>query len=125
MANAFGITELTDSQSSIYATVNRQLHYIPAFLTGARDIASAPPGSPVENAMYIIGARGNTGAWSSFSVKDLVFYLGGAWYKLAPVEGMTVWVWDENMDYVYNGTNWLAKTGIALVSASSSASPSA
>ena len=125
MSNAFRIVELTSSQSGKYATINRQMQFITAFLTGARDIAAAPPGSPVENAMYIIGARGNTGAWSSFSVGDLVFYFGAAWYKLAPVEGMTAWVWDENLDYVYNGTSWLAKTGNALVSPSSSASPSA
>jgi hypothetical protein len=106
MSNAFGITELTDSQASKYATVNMAIKYLTAFLTGARDIPTSPPGSPVENGMYIIGAGGNTGAWSSFAVKDLVFYFGSAWYRLAPIEGMTVWVWDEDVFYHYTGSAW-------------------
>lgn len=110
MANAFGITELTDSQSAKYATVNMMIRYLTAYLTGARDIASGPPSSPVENAMYIIGPGGNTGAWSSFSVNDLVFYFGSSWYRLSPVEGMCAWVWDEDTIYDFNGTSWTARS---------------
>jgi hypothetical protein len=128
MANAFGITELTSSQSSKYATVNNMIKYITAFLTGARDIATSVPGSPVENAMYIAGTGSITGAWSAFTVNDLVFYLGSAWYKLSPVEGMSVLVWDENARYTYNGSAWDPdpQWGVASasVSPSSSRSPS-
>jgi hypothetical protein len=106
MANAFGITELTDSQSAKYATVNMMIKYLTSFLTGARGIPTSPPGSPVENGLYIIGAGGNTGVWSTFAVNDLVFYFGAAWYQLAPVEGMTVWVWDEDVFYHYTGAAW-------------------
>jgi hypothetical protein len=103
MANALAIPELTDSQSSKYATVNLQLKYIAALMTGARDIVSAYPGSPAENGCYIVGA---------------------AWYEMDPVEGLTLWVWDENVHYVFNGTRWLAVTDVTLISPSSSASPS-
>lgn len=123
MANALGITEITDSQSGKYATVNMAVKYLSALMTGARDIASAPPGSPVENGCYIIGPGGNSGAWSAFAAKDLVFYFGSTWYKLAPVEGLTLWVWDEDVHYVYNGTNWVS-SGQAWTSPSASVSPS-
>lgn len=129
MANAFGITELTSTQVEKYATINLMMKYITAFMTGARDIATAPPGSPVENGMYIIGTGGNTGAWSDYDENDLMFYLGSAWYRLAPVEGMRVWVWDENVGYVYDGSNWSNEpqwpVASASVSPSASLSPSA
>jgi hypothetical protein len=106
MANALGITELTDTQAGKYLTVNNMVKYLSALMTGVRDIPTSPPGSPVENGAYIIGSGGNTGAWSSFAVNDLVFYLGSAWYKLPPIEGLRVWVWDEDACYVYSGSAW-------------------
>ena len=120
MANALAIPELTDSQAAKYATVNLQLKYIAALLTGARDIVSAYPGSPAENGCYIVGA-----AFGAHELHDLIFYFGGAWYEMDPVEGLTLWVWDENVHYVFNGTRWLAVTDVTMISPSSSASPSA
>lgn len=108
MANALGITELTDSQSSKYATVNRQLQYLTALMVGARDIAASPPGSPAENGLYIIGSGGNTGAWASYAVNDLMFYFGAAWYRIAPVEGLRLWIWDEDATYHYTGAAWVS-----------------
>lgn len=129
MANAFGITELTSSQAQKYDTVNMMIKYLAAYLTGARDIATSVPASPVENGMYIAGTGSIAGAWSAFTVNDLVFYLGAAWYALTPIEGMNVWVWDENVRYTYNGSAWDVdpQWGVASasVSPSSSRSPSA
>ena len=105
MANAFGITELTSSQASKYATVNNSIKYITAYLTGARSIATSVPAG-VETAMWIAGTGSITGAWAAFTVNDLVFYFGAAWYKLSPVEGMTVWNWATNLFYTYDGAAW-------------------
>ena len=55
MANALGITEMTDSQSSKYATFNTAIKFITSILTGARDISTAVPSSHVDNACYICG----------------------------------------------------------------------
>ena len=106
MANALAITELTSTQAEKYATVNTTNKYICALLTGARDIATSPPGSPVENGCYIIGTGGTSGAWAAYSVGDLMFYLGAAWYRLAAVEGLRVHVWDEDAFYRYTGSVW-------------------
>lgn len=119
MANALGITELTDSQSAKYATVNMMVKYLTALMTGARDIISAYPGSPVENGCYIVGS-----AFGAHEANDLIFYFGSAWYEMDPVEGLVLWVWDENTLYAYNGTNWVALSGISAVSPSASVSPS-
>jgi hypothetical protein len=106
MSNALGIVELTSAQYEAYATVNLQLKYMAALVTGARTRATSVPGSPVENGCYIAATGSITGAWSAFTVNDLVFYLGSAWYKLSPIEGLRVWVWDENSFYVYDGSAW-------------------
>jgi hypothetical protein len=110
MPNALGIVELTSAQYEAYATVNLQLKYLSALATGARTRATAVPGSPVENACYIAASGSITGAWSAFAVNDLIFYLGAAWYRLAPVEGLCVWVWDENCVYEYPGSAWQKRT---------------
>jgi hypothetical protein len=101
MANALGITELTDSQSSKYATVNMMVKYLAALATGARDIITAYPGSPVENGCYLVGT-----GFGSHETNDLIFYFGSTWYEMDPVEGLRVWVWDENAFYVYDGSAW-------------------
>lgn len=106
MANALGITELTSSQVEKYATVNMMVKYLAVLAVGVRDIATSPPGSPAENGLYIIGTGGVSGAWAAYAVNDLMFYFGAAWYRLAPVEGLRVWVWDENAFYVYDGSAW-------------------
>ena len=106
MANALAITELTSTQAEKYATINMALKYLCALQVGARDIATSPPGSPVENGLYIIGTGGNSGAWAAYSVGDLMFYLGSAWYRLAPIEGLRLWVWDEDTTYHYTGAAW-------------------
>ena len=105
MSNAFGITELTSSQSSKYATVNNSIKYITAYLTGARSVATSVPAG-VENAMWIAGSGSITGAWSTFTEKDLVFYFGAAWYKLSPVQGMTVYNWATDAHLTYDGSAW-------------------
>lgn len=104
MANALGITEMTSSQASKYATFNTTIKFITSILTGARDISTAVPSSHVDNACYICGTT--AGAWSAFAINDLIFSQGGAYYKLTPTEGIRMWVWDEDKTYVFDGTTW-------------------
>lgn len=104
MANALGITEMTDSQSSKYATFNTAIKFITSILTGARDISTAVPSSHVENACYICAST--AGAWAGFALNDLIFSQGGAYYNLTPLEGIRMWVWDEDKTYLFDGTSW-------------------
>ena len=82
MANAWNTTELSDSQVGKVASVNLAVKFLQSFLTGVRDIATSVPGSPVENGMYIAGSGSISGAWAAYTVNDLCFYFGAAWYKV-------------------------------------------
>ena len=54
----------------------------PVELANCIGTATSPVGSPVEADSYIIGTGGNTGAWSTFAVGDLVQYQTSTWVKI-------------------------------------------
>ena len=114
MANKLSITELTSSQYEAYATVNTTVKYLTALLAGAVTRATSVPGAPAENNVYIAAAGSITGAWSAFALNDLVFYLGAAWYKITPPEGMSIWVNDENAYYDFDGSSWVKRSTTTL-----------
>jgi hypothetical protein len=68
-----------------------------------KDLAS-PPGSPVNDARYIVAATA-TGAWTGHE-KKIAAYQDGAWIIYTPREGWLAWVADEDKIYVYTGSAW-------------------
>ncbi|HEY6108686.1 MAG TPA: DUF2793 domain-containing protein [Gemmatimonadales bacterium] len=67
---------------------------------------TAPPGSPVDGARYIVKATA-TGAWATHEKAIAVWNgVSSAWDFYAPKEGWITWVKDEDVMYVYNGTSW-------------------
>jgi hypothetical protein len=70
-------------------------------------VTALPTG--IENACWIV----STG-FSTYSTNDLLFYLGGAFYSLTPLEGMALWVWDENCFYEFTGTTWQKRSHTAI-----------
>jgi hypothetical protein len=109
MPNALSIPEMSSSQAQKYDTFNMALKFLTALACGARDIITAYPGSPVENGCYIVGT-----GFGSHEINDVIFYLGGAWCEMDPVEGLTLWVWDENAVYEYTGSAWQKRTVATL-----------
>lgn len=100
-----GITLVEQSQSQKEVTVNTALAMLDAMLnTGVIDKdLTAPPGSPASGDLYIV-ASGATGAWAG---KDnQIAWYNGAWKFIAPAEGLTFWVKDEDKLYSWNGTAW-------------------
>ncbi|MGE3144762.1 MAG: DUF2793 domain-containing protein [Pseudorhodoplanes sp.] len=71
---------------------------------------TAPPGSPVDGARYIV-AGGATGAWSGWDC-DLAAFVGGAWLRVTPRPGMKAWVKAERLSVTYEDGSW--RDGIAL-----------
>lgn len=69
-----------------------------------RDLAT-PPGSPAQNSRYIV-AGSPTGAWSGHAGK-IAHYSGSAWDITTPTEGYIVYLLDENIFAVYNGSAWV------------------
>jgi hypothetical protein len=99
------ISLVEQSQAQKEVTVNAALTRIDALLnTGAKSrTTTAPPGSPTQGDLYIVGA-GATGVWAGQGGK-LAFY-DQSWKFITPLEGMTLWVNDEDVVYIYDGANW-------------------
>lgn len=73
---------------------------------GVTDRLSTPPGSPADEALYIITATA-TGAWAGRE-NQLAYWLTttNAWQYITPREGMWVHVNDEDVYYKYTGAAW-------------------
>ena len=67
---------------------------------------TAPPPSPVEGARYLIYTPTPTGVWSGHS-GNIAQRTGDAWAFTVPVDGMMVWVDDEDLLYAYATTVWV------------------
>lgn len=104
MANILSIGEMTETSEDKYITFNDAIKFITTLMTGARDIVSSLP-TGIENACWIVGT-----AFSTYSQHQIIFYLGGAFYAMTPVEGMALWVWDENAWYDFNGSSWVKRS---------------
>ena len=82
------------------------------------DRLSTPPGSPDAGARYIITSS-PTGAWSSFSEHDIAEADGqGGWIDYTPPTdcGWRAYVQDENTNYQFQDSAWVAKEGYAATS---------
>lgn len=70
---------------------------------GATSIISAPPGSPIDGQVHILGAA-PSGAWAGFAQHDVVMWRSGAWVRFAPFLGWVKQVGTEVRRY--SGTAW-------------------
>lgn len=84
---------------------------------------TAPPGSPANGDMYIVGAAA-TGAWATHSGKLARYYTVGtgspAWQFFTPKAGWQVRVEDEIVSgvpalYTYSGAAWVKSDGRQLI----------
>lgn len=78
---------------------------------GVVDRTNAPPGSPANEALYIITATA-TGAWAG-KENQLAYWLTatGVWQYIVPREGFLCHVNDEDLFYKFDGSAWGAYTG--------------
>lgn len=107
-SNNLGFTLIEQAQSQKEVTANAALTRIDAILNrGASDKdLTTPPVSPSAGDLYIVAASA-TGDWASQDGK-ITYYLDAAWQFITPLEGMTIWVNDENRRYVYSNSAWVA-----------------
>jgi len=107
-----GVTLVEQAQAQKEVTVNQALIRIDALLnTGAKDRdLNAPPASPLAGDVYIIGAS-PTGAWLGQARN--IAYFDQIWRFITPKEGMTLWVSDEDLQYSWNGSAWVATTNLS------------
>ena len=96
------------AQAQKHVTHNEALRALDAIVQLAvldKDL-SAPPGSPVEGARYIVGPA-PSGAWAGQAGK-IAAYQDAAWAFYAPREGWLAWVADEDRFYAWEGSAWAA-----------------
>ena len=99
------ITLLESSQAQKEITVNEAFHRVDALLNSAildRGV-NTPPANPNEGDSYIVGAA-PTGAWAGKAHQ--VAYFQQIWRFILPKSGLMVWVADESLHYIFNGTVW-------------------
>ena len=97
--------ELAQSQASKYVTVNEALRRIESVMISVLSQSnSGPPGSPSDGDAYIVDSA--SGAWSAFSIDDVVYYSNTSWYAVSPFEGWTLFVVADTGLYVYISSAW-------------------
>lgn len=115
MTTKLALTDLANGQSN-YLNANETFAKLNQLvMAGAVDKdLFTPPGSPENEALYIVSTSSTpTGAWAGKG-KNLAFWLSspGSWYFMPPLAGWSVRVLDE-LDgfgvpkvYVYTGSDW-------------------
>lgn len=107
MADRTGKLELkyiVANQSQKEVTINEDLNLLDMLVQAtAKGIANAPPASPAEGEMYIIGDA-PTGTWEG-KAKHLAGFFAGVWLIVAPRAGWRVWL-EEGTAMRYQGGRW-------------------
>ncbi|MEZ5691471.1 MAG: DUF2793 domain-containing protein [Rickettsiales bacterium] len=101
-----GITFVEQAQAQKEITVNQAITRIDAVLnSGAKSrVIATPPVSPAAGDVYIVAASA-TGDW--LGQDSNITYFDDIWRFITPLEGMTLWVSDEDLLYSYDGGNWV------------------
>lgn len=113
------LDEITASQSGKDVTHNTGLRQLEGRLVRVKSrTTSAQPGSPANGDTYILPTSPTGTNWSTFAAKQIAHYYGGSWKAWTPIEGIRVWVNDEDSVWVYNGTDWVLDTRAPMLSKS-------
>lgn len=120
-SNRLGITELAETQNNRSVTINEAIAKLEAgamFFPAVQVLLNAPPGSPAEGELYVVGTAGS-GAWSGHN-ENVAIYYNAAWLFFTPIEGMFAWDQTSNSLKYYDGADWVSFTfggGITFASA--------
>lgn len=114
----FGLPEWAAAQATPWLTENETKRIIEAAARGIiedNDL-SAPPGSCADGACYLVAGTG-TGAWAGHD-GEMAIAVGtnaanGWYFVVVAVEGVRLYVRDENLTQFYNGASWYIPTAIA------------
>ena len=102
---AISLVDQAQAQKEI--TINQAFTRIDAFLNnGAKSrYLSTPPTSPNSGDLYIVGTNSPSGVWAGQGGN--LAYFDTAWHFITPNAGVKIWVADEGLIAIYNGTSWL------------------
>lgn len=100
------LPQMTESQGTKYLTHNEALWILDALCQGRvidRDL-TAPPGGESEGDVYI-PAAGASGDWSGWDNK-IAYYVDSSWNVITPLVGWMLWIVDEGVRVVWDGSAW-------------------
>lgn len=104
-----GAPYLEQGETVPETAVNEAVTILEAFATSGvvldRDLAT-PPTSPAQSDCYLVAAS-PTGAWTG-KAGYVACFINTAWGFVAPFEGLTLWVADEDGYIAYDGSVWAA-----------------
>lgn len=75
------------------------------------DSTDAQPGSPSDGDIYIMTGAASGAQWGGFDEFDLAIFMGGTWYAYAPVEGVTVNLQGQAIQW--DGAAYVAFAGLS------------
>lgn len=104
-SDLLGITYLEESQDNGHVTFNELVNVIDSVL-GAKVIdrdLTAPPGGESNGDLYIVGGPA-TGDWTGQDGNLALYYDG--YIFITPKEGMVVYIDDEDVYEMYDGSAW-------------------
>jgi hypothetical protein len=113
------LPQLAEGQALPATTVNEIVRYLEWFAAGGaiedRDQTDPTAITPADGQAWLIAASA-IGAWSG---KDgqIALYVNTAFVYIDPVEGMNLYVKDENVRIEFDGASWAAAGGAGLTAA--------
>lgn len=102
--SATGATDLWSAQK-INTEISNSIRGLDWQDSVGSQVINTPPASPQKDHRYIIPS-GATGVWAG-KTGQIAHWNGTAWVYYTPALGWSVYVHDENKNYVYNGTGWV------------------
>ncbi len=104
--------EIQQGQAQKEVTHNTALRQLESRLVRVldRDLTSAPS-SPSDGDTYIllttVPVATTADTWDGASKNDLILRKSGAWDFYSPIEGLRLWVNDEDLEVVFESSNWV------------------
>ncbi len=99
---------LMAAQAQKHVTHNEALRMLDAIvhLSVSSRVLSTPPTEPKLSEAFLVGA-GGSGAWQGHD-GEVATFVDGFWMFHTVQEGWLLWISDESVFLIYNGTDWLA-----------------
>ena len=105
-----GLSYLAPGQLQKHVTLNETLTRLDALvqIRAVSRSTAAQPVSPADGALYVLPASPTGAVWTSRSAGDLMRFEAGGWSVVAVPDGALVWIADEDVFVVRDGTSWVA-----------------
>lgn len=109
------LEEFLEAQPQAHVKLNAAMRWLRACVPQPsivdRDLTAPPGTAPADGSLYLVAATA-TGDWAGHDGEFALYYADGwgtnGYDFLAVAEGQTMWVRDENVHLVHNGTAWVA-----------------